>query len=308
VDPLAKAYRHGLATGDHEMAIVSAGEGVFNHFKFVEHSISRSVQTAAAFICYICFDSKYLPQQEADTRDLVEQMLLMGQTSNLDLLRLHFQALHNFLGKAGGDPKWLKGEIIDVDVELSRETERKDEPFFHLWMKFYSMFLAYYFCDYDLAAKFSVGLDKLYKNKIAVNAIAAAALIFYEGVSLLASSKGRRKVPYVRRSLKKLEYFAKHAPTNFLGKFHLLKAELAVVGGDNLSALSEFTSAILHSREAGFIPQEALANERAGKYYFSRNETEKGTSYLREALKLYQQWGGIAKVEHLQAEFPKILS
>lgn len=95
---------------------------------------------------------------------------------------------------------------------------------------------------------------------------------------------------------------------NFLGKVHLLKAELAVATGDHLSALAEFTSAVLYSREGSFIMQEALANERAAKYYFSRNETEKGTTYLREALRLYKEWGGVAKVEHLEAEFSKVLS
>lgn len=165
------------------------------------------------FICCNQLDSKYLPQQEADAQALVDQMLAMGQTANINTLRLHFQAVHNFLGKAYEDPKFLKGQVLDASIELSPETEQK-EPFFYLWMKFYCMFIAYYFCDFDLAAKFSVGLDKLYRNKTAVSAIAAGGLIFYECASLLASSQCRRKISYARQGLKKLQYFAKHAPVS----------------------------------------------------------------------------------------------
>jgi hypothetical protein len=250
------------------------------------------------------FDSRYLPDQEADTRSLMNQMIAMGQNSALNMIRLHLQAIHNFLGRTTDEPKYFKGEILDYSVELTAENKEK-EPLYYRWILFYCMMVAYCFGDYDLAASFSIGITKLRQDRIAVQAIAAGAIIFYESIALLASMRGRRKLPYVRRNLRKLEYFAKHAPMNFLGKVHLLKAELSVVSGDHLSVHAEYISAILFSREAGFVMQEAMANERAGRYYLSRNEEEKGEVYIQEALRVYEIWGGIAKVQHLQTEFPR---
>ena len=236
----------------------------------------------------------------------MNEMVAMGQTSNIKLLRLHLQAVQNFLGRVD-DPRFLRGEILDCDEELSLEKKRSD-PMVHLWTKFYCLFVAYYFYDYDLAAEFCVGLiEKLQKSGATVNGISAVGLIFYEAVALLASNKWHRRLSYIRRGIRKLEFYAKHAPLNFLGKVHLLKAELAVATKSNTDAIPEFMSAILFSRESGFTMEEALANERLGVFFLSLDQTDKGANHLRESVKLYQSWGSVAKVEQLRAKFPDCL-
>ena len=54
--------------------------------------------------------------------------------------------------------------------------------------------------------------------------------------------------------------------------------------------------------------QEALANERLGLFFLSLDQNDKGANHLRESMKLYQSWGGVAKVEQLRKQFPDFLS
>jgi hypothetical protein len=132
----------------------------------------------------------------------------------------------------------------------------------------------------------------------------AATVLFYESMTLLAQArKGKRgRVTPVRRRLKRMCHWAKHSPLNFLGKQYLIEAELAVATGDNLSALSKYTSSILLSREGGFLMQEALANERAGKYYLEQGDKASALPFLRESCLLYERWGGLEKLRHLREE------
>jgi hypothetical protein len=52
-----------------------------------------------------------------------------------------------------------------------------------------------------------------------------------------------------------------------------------------------YTSSILLSREGGFLKEEALANERAGKYYLERGDDGSALKFLRKSYKLYERWG-----------------
>ena len=86
----------------------------------------------------------------------------------------------------------------------------------------------------------------------------------------------------------------------------LVEAELAAVKGNTLSALSKYTSAVALSREAGMLTQTALANERAARYCLSIGDTESGHPFLKEAFRLYREWGGNLKLGYLEEEFGKM--
>lgn len=90
-------------------------------------------------------------------------------------------------------------------------------------------------------------------------------------------------------------------------KLFLVEAEFAVAIGDHRAAPSLYFSAILHMRQSGFIALEAMANERAGEYYFSRNEEDHASEHFQEAIRLYSVWGAHAKVNQLKAVTSKII-
>lgn len=216
------------------------------------------------------------------------------------MLRPLWQTIHNFQGRAHGDSKQLIGEIMDQESTVRDGME--SNPSLVLWTRFCCMMLAYHFSDYEMAVQFSVGSEQLYSSYY--GAMDSGIVLFYECLSLLATAKknDRRLLRHIRRRIQKLEHWANHSPSNFLGKMYLVKAEYAVVTGGSLSAHGYFISAILHSRDGGFLMQEALANERTGKYFQSLGDEEESLSYFKVAISLYEQWGGIEKVRHLREE------
>ena len=86
----------------------------------------------------------------------------------------------------------------------------------------------------------------------------------------------------------------------------LLEAELAVVKGDHFSVLSKYTIAVAVAREAGMMIETAIANERAGRYFFSMNNHETGRQFMIQAFRSYREWGCVLKLEHLKKEYGEI--
>lgn len=211
-----------------------------------------------------------------------------------------WQMIQNFMGLAHGDVTVLTGDIMNQNALTAEASESC--PGLIVWIRFYCMILAFSFGDFDRAEEYSTTSHEIYDHSY--GAMDAAFVLFYESMTLVAQAqRGKRgRIPEVRRRLKRLTHWAKHAPLNFLGKQYLLEAELAVATKDHLSVLSKYTSSIALSREQGFIKQEALANERAGKYFLERDNETMALPFLREAYRLYEKWGGCAKAHHLQQE------
>jgi tetratricopeptide (TPR) repeat protein len=237
---------------------------------------------------------------ENELEALGERMEFLGQNFVLLFMQPLWQFVHNFAGRAGVDPKILTGEIMNQDVLMA---EAKESSLFLLaWVRYYCMVLAYFFGDYDSAEQYATSSHEIYDNSC--GGMDGGSVLFYECMVLLAVARNgkRRHVGAVRRRLKRLAHWAEHCPLNFLGRQYMIEAELAAVTGNHLSVLSKYSSAILLSREGGFLMEEALANERAGKYYLERGEDESALTFLRESFKLYEKWGGIEKMRHLQKE------
>jgi hypothetical protein len=158
------------------------------------------------------------------------------------------------------------------------------------------------FGDYDRAERFSHGCRVLDDSPF--RAPDVVTLIFFDALTALAQARKskRKKCTHAEKRYKRLQCWAKHSPLNFLGKQFLLEAEMAVLAGDQSSAYSKYTCAIALSREGGLIMQTALANERAGKYMLERGDKDSAAFHIREAISLYERWGGTAKVKHLKQE------
>ena len=65
-----------------------------------------------------------------------------------------------------------------------------------------------------------------------------------------------------------------------------------------------YERAIASARANGFVHNEALANELAARFYFSRGFQTIGRTYLREARMCYRRWGAEGKVRQLEALYP----
>lgn len=105
---------------------------------------------------------------------------------------------------------------------------------------------------------------------------------------------------------RQLESWAEHCPENFADRTALVGAEIARLDGRPVDAEHLYERAIRSARAAGFIHNEALANELAARFYQDRGLEKIANTYLRDARELYVQWGADGKVQQIDASHPHV--
>jgi predicted ATPase/class 3 adenylate cyclase len=110
----------------------------------------------------------------------------------------------------------------------------------------------------------------------------------------------------LERNLALLKNWAASSPDNFASRCHLVEAEHARVTGDKVRAMHCYDVAIKEAREQGFTQIEAVGNELAARFHLAEGREKVGRVYLLEARYAYLKWGAIAKVEALDAAYPRL--
>jgi PAS domain S-box-containing protein len=105
---------------------------------------------------------------------------------------------------------------------------------------------------------------------------------------------------------KQLEIWAEHCPENFETRAALAGAEIARIEGREFEAMRLYKQAIRSAHASGFVHNEALAYEIAGRFYAARDFEEIADTYLREARYGYLRWGADAKVRQLDQLYPHL--
>ena len=280
-DRIKSAHRAALETGDIEFAMMNAN-----------------------IYCWESFDVSSLTKLERIVAGFSNRMEAYGQESVFMMIKPLWQTIHNMMGKSFGDPTVLTGEVMDQEYTI--QYARENNKTLLLWIHFYRMFLAYILGDFELAeVHASVCRVAEYSHFGSSDRV---LFVFYDGlISLARSKRDRARLQTMKRSIRMFKTWAKSCPANFLGKLYFLEAELAATTGDFDRAHSMYTSAISHSREGGYMVQHALANERAGKFFLKRGDSVMARSYLKEAIQIYEQWGGTAKLLQLKSEVSGVL-
>ena len=101
-----------------------------------------------------------------------------------------------------------------------------------------------------------------------------------------------------------LSEWAVNCPENFQHRAALVGAEIARIGGQELDAERLYEAAIRSAQEHAFVHIEALASERAARFYAGRGLDRIARAYMRAARDGYRQWGADGKVRQLEAQFP----
>ncbi|MGD1804945.1 AAA family ATPase [Dapis sp. BLCC M126] len=135
---------------------------------------------------------------------------------------------------------------------------------------------------------------------------------FYDSLMSLARVSGRKKevsevmerVAENQRQLK--QQWAESAAMNYQHKVDLVEAEKCRVLGKKGEAIELYDKAILGAKENKYLQEEALANELAAKFYLDWQQEKIASVYMREAHYCYSQWGAIAKVRHLEKNYPQL--
>lgn len=91
---------------------------------------------------------------------------------------------------------------------------------------------------------------------------------------------------------------------NYLHKYLLLAAEIAIQEKSHDEATTFFAQALDAVEIAEFIHIEALINERYAKYWNTRGQKRIAANCIKDAHYLYARWGAIAKCNQLEDLWP----
>ena len=133
-----------------------------------------------------------------------------------------------------------------------------------------------------------------------------AALARAASFDFAEASQGRQQLEAIAAHRKQLETWAENCPENFENRAALVGAEIARIEGREADAMRLYGQAIRSARANGFVHNEALAHELAGRFYLSLGLETEGFAHLGEARHCYAQWGADGKVRQLGEFYPQL--
>ena len=105
---------------------------------------------------------------------------------------------------------------------------------------------------------------------------------------------------------RQLAIWAEINPETFADRAALVGAEIARIEGRLLDAQELYEEAVRLAHANGFVHNEGLANELAGRFYAARGFEKIATTYLRDARYCYSRWGADGKVRQLEQLYPSL--
>jgi PAS domain S-box-containing protein len=293
--PLHEAYQSGLEVGDLDFAVLGPQTAMFHSF-FIGHDLTKVSEEMAAY------------------RGVIVQL---KQELFLHYHECYWQAVLNFMGRAE-DPTRLVGEVFDEDNMLSIHQQANDVAgATALYIQ--KLMLSYLFHAHQQALEAATAAEKTLDSIIgtldtplfylydSLNRLALYPQIQDKDLTKTKRSEQKRILKKVAAHQKKMKKWAKHAPMNYLHKYHLVEAERARVLGQVDTAREHYEQAINLAQENQFLNEEALANELAGTFYLAQGQSRIAQVYLREAHYAYLRWGAMAKVHDLEQRYPQLL-
>ena len=103
-----------------------------------------------------------------------------------------------------------------------------------------------------------------------------------------------------------LVIWAENCPENFENRAALVGAEIARIEDRDLDAMRLYEQAICSALANGFVHNEGVANELAGRFYLGRGMETAGYAYLRNARTCYERWGATGKVRQLDEHYSRL--
>jgi len=112
----------------------------------------------------------------------------------------------------------------------------------------------------------------------------------------------------LKNNQKMMKRWSVSCAENFLHKFQLVEAERMRIFGKKLQAEELYEKAIQAARDNGYKQNEAIACELAARFYFAEGKVRVAKAYLSDALKLYSEWGALAKVREIRERYAELFA
>lgn len=251
---------------------------------------------------------------------------LLGQTSLDKLLQLASNDLH-YLNKIQFYPMLYIHQLliynierlidIDCNEEELNETfkvfqvlELMDKSEFYMFRAVYHIFEVFHlflFENYEEALVESLKAND--KISFVKGMFHEVDLNFYSSLAITQSYNGldNDKLQLLHKNQEQMKDWVQLNPENFLSRYLIIKAEMARLDKDEISAMKIYKEAVDLARENKFLHIEAIANELAGKFYLSIGFEDFAGDFIKQAHYLYDIWGAKKKANQLENKYKSIL-
>jgi predicted ATPase len=286
LQPLAKAYRIGLYTGDLEAAFL-----------------------CAIYFCMNAFDAGIqLPIIEREYSDIIRRMEASRQKSMLTIALPLLRWKRDLMGLSS-DPLAPDGDLVNYDT-LARASAASGRLLVVSVIMTCRLIVAHVLNEYEFAEALLGSLVDEYMDIIPEGSSKAGVMMTSGMCSLELARLGRnrsRNVRTARAMVKRLRVYAKRCPCNYLDKYYLMQAELASYRNDSGKANQKYLASIALADAARSRYVCAKANEAMARHLHRRGEKDadardESRAYFVAALRAYEDWGASVKVERLIAE------
>ncbi|MBE9185980.1 AAA family ATPase [Microcoleus sp. LEGE 07076] len=233
----------------------------------------------------------------------------LKQELSMELLGIWGQIILNLRGVSANRSQLIGEKFDEAEILPRLQQANNYMSLFNVYLA--KLMLSYLFkhpdkavADASLAAEYA---------QAAIGFMMIGTHNFYYSLALLAvcptanSAEQAKHLMQVATNQEKMQKWAFHAPMNYQHKYELVEAEKARVLGQKDRAMDYYDRAIQHSREQGYIQEEALANELAAEYYLSLGREKVAKVYMTDAYYGYIRWGANAKVADLEERYPQLI-
>ncbi len=268
-----------------------------------------NIEDAAVCAFVYCSASYHLGKELSGLRNELDSysdaIRKLKQESSLYLNEVFRQAVTNLVD--GSNEPWrLIGQAFDEEKTLpivQQAGDRSVQSIFHL----NKLILCFLFHQYESGIEHAKMLEKNLSG--VMGTVSVPLFRFYDSLTQLAvyPSSGvfqrKRLLRRVNASQRKMKYWARFAPMNFLHKYVLVEAERNRVLGRDIQATDGYERAIALAREHGYLHEEALAHELAARFHRRKGRDTIARAYAQEARYCFMRWGALAKVRAMDREY-----
>ncbi len=286
LEPLSRAQKIGMETGDIEFSLVASVTSAANAF-VIGHDLNSLEASFAA------------QSERADTHK---------QVAMRNMAQIYRQASLNLMTRNRA-PWLIEGPVFSENRYVQFDEYTLDETgTANLYIL--KMFIAVLFRRWGLAVQFAEEARQRFRSILSSPAV--HFFVIYETLAVIGwlPEAPPHRAPALRfrlmKNSRKLRKWSHHAPSNILPGYHLVQAEKARHFNNADLASRHYELAIRSARKSGFLKELALSNELAGRFYRDEGKEELASFFLERARLSYRRWGAVNKITWIDEEFAEL--
>lgn len=255
-------------------------------------------------------EGRKLHEIEAGLRKNVWKMKDLNQMKPYSFSQVVWQSVQNCMGMSE-NPLVLTGEAME-EASFIRDYQSAQNHQLQAIVQYRHLFLDSVFANHERAGKLALSsagdtCKKQFPGSVKI--MRYRFMCALSCFSMAARTNNRKYKKKARQLAKIIKHWVEQGNPNVVHCDQLLDAELSALNQKYQVARTQFYSAILTAEQHGFIHDQALVNERFANYWLTHmNNRHEGTFRVREAIRLYDEWGANAKVEQLYSIHSDLLS